>query len=403
MRFLANRHEMLRTTFGAGENGPVQIIHPRGDLTLAVYDLTEVPDPSVAARELMAQQTTQQLNLLDGPLVRFTLIKTGDNEHQLMRVVHHILYDGWSWKLYFDELASLYDAKVTGHSPPLPPSEELQYADYACWQRKFFHAEAPACQNMIAWWKTKLDSSPEPLDWPVRRSKSEPAADVEPAEGYLQTGISAETWHRMADIASQQNVTLFIVWLAAFSAFLYTQTGQPDIIIGSYVSNRKRSVLQNMFGDFSNLVTLRLRCEPDKTLRTWIMTTRDILRSAIAHSEVPYEELRRSFERDGRTLPAIRTIFLIDSPERPLQFAGLDVAFEGEIRSAAMPWGFTLRLAQRFCDCQFSFDASIYDPAAVRAISLQWKSFVDILSCHPDLPIEQRFMASLKGPVGRNQ
>src|SRR5271166_513518 len=43
------------------------------------------------------------------------------------------------------------------------------------------------------------------------------------------------------------------------------------------------------------LVTLRFHCELDKTLRAWMMTTRNNFTSAIAHSEVPYEELRRSF------------------------------------------------------------------------------------------------------------
>ena len=228
----------------------------------------------------------------------------------------------------------------------------------------------------------------------LREGQNPPPASRHP-RGTFVTGVGAETWQRMADFANQQNATPYIVWLAAFIAFLCVQTGRRDIIIGTYVSNRKRPELQRMFGDFSNLVTLRFRCELDKTLRTWMMSTRDIFTSTIAHSEVPYEELRRSFERDGRNLPELRMLYSIDSPDLPIQFAGLEFAMEvGHPRPLSMPWGFSLQLLQQTRDCRFSFDASIYDPVAVRAMVGRWKRFVDVLSCNPDVPIEQSLAMS---------
>jgi hypothetical protein len=78
------------------------------------------------------------------------------------------------------------------------------------------------------------------------------------------------------------------------------QTPQRDIAVGTYVSNRKRPELQNMFGDFSNLVTLRFRCDLNETFRSWLNTTHRVFTAAAAHSEVPYEELRRAFAQEGR-------------------------------------------------------------------------------------------------------
>jgi amino acid adenylation domain-containing protein len=384
MNHLAKRHELLRTTFDVVPTGPVQIVHPPNEVQLTVVDLTTTPDPVIVARHLMARSASQKLDLRRGPLVHFTVIKISGTEHLLLRVAHHILYDGRSWNLYFDELAQLYEAQVSGRSLPLPETEALQYADYACWQRKFFCAEALACQNMISWWRNFLAAPPALLDWPVRRPRP---AEAAPSDGYLLTGIGAATWQRMADIALQQNVTLFISWLAAFSAFLSAQTQEQDIIIGTYVSNRRLPELQNMFGDFSNPVTLRFRSELSETFRSWLMTTRDIFTLAVGHSDVPYEELRRAFERDGQNLPEIRTMFIMDTHERPIQFAGHEIALEDYAEAAIMPWGFTLLLAQQFSDCRFTFDASIYHPDTVRAVASRWRSFVETLSCHPDIPI----------------
>ena len=193
----------------------------------------------------------------------------------------------------------------------------------------------------------------------------------------------------MADIAIEQKVTLFAVWLAAFSAFLCAETRSNDIVIGTYASNRKRFELQRIFGDFSNLVTLRFRGAAGKSFRGWVSATRDVLISATAYSEVPYEELRRSFATAGRALPEIRTIFLSAPPQRPLQFAGLEVALEDPPSLRGMPWGFTFILMPSRRECQFTFDASRYDAVAVRAAAGRWQRFADLLARRPDVPMEQ--------------
>ena len=165
--------------------------------------------------------------------------------------------------------------------------------------------------------------------------------------------------------------------------------GPNDIVIGTYASNRKRSELQRIFGDFSNLVTLRFRGAAGKSFRGWVSATRDVLISATAYSEVPYEELRRSFAAAGGALPEIRTIFLSAPPERPLQFAGLKVALEDPPSFRGMPWGFTFILLPSRRECQFAFDASRYDPVAVRAAAGRWQRFADLLARRPDVPMEQ--------------
>ena len=75
---------------------------------------------------------------------------------------------------------------------------------------------------MISWWRKELDRPPEPFDWPERRLLS--SARVDPSEGQHTCGIEETGWQRMADIAIERKVTLFVVWLAAFSAFLCAET-----------------------------------------------------------------------------------------------------------------------------------------------------------------------------------
>ena len=381
LNYLARRHEQLRTTFDVFEGGPVQLVHQPRDVDFTSVDFSHASDPVGALRELA---NAQKLDLREGPLVRFTLIKISEREHWLLRLMHHILYDARSWNLYLEELVQLYEAFVHGAEFPLGPVEALQYADYAFWQRQFFRAEVQSCRNIISWWKRTLDNSPRDLELPFK--KRTPGTLVDPREADISLPTARDVSQRLSEIARQQNATSFQIGLAIFVAFIAAKIGQQDIIIGSYVSNRKRLQLQKMFGDFSNLITLRFNCDFRKTLRSWIVSVRDSVLETYAYSELPYEELRRAFELDGRTLPEIRAIFGVAVTFPAMHFAGLELTSEERIR-LSMPWGFTFSQDEGSFEGNASFDASIYDPDSVRTTLRQWSRFTEIVTKNPDLPL----------------
>ena len=147
-----------------------------------------------------------------------------------------------------------------------------------------------------------------------------------------------------------------------------------------------------MFGDFSNLITLRFYCDFTKTLRSWIVSVWDSVIEAHAYSELPYEELRRAFELDGRTLPEIRAIFGLAARFPTMRFAGLELTSEERIR-LSMPWGFTFFQDERSYEGNASFDASTYDPDSVRDTLRQWNRFTETVARNPDLTLMRDSLA----------
>ena len=383
LNYLVRRHEPLRTTFDVFEGRPIQLVHPPCEVDFTSVDFSRAHDPGASLRELV---NGQKLDLRDGPLVRFTLIKISEKEHWLLRLIHHILYDAWSWNLYLRELVQLYEAFVQGRESYLPEAEPLQYADYAFWQRQFFRAEVQSCQNIISWWKRTLNHPPGVLQLPFKKRTS--VTPVDPREADISSPIAQHVSRWLSEIARQQNATAFQVGLAIFVAFIAATTNEQDIIIGSYVSNRRRPQLQKMFGDFSNLVTLRFYCDLTRTLRSWIVSVRDFVIESHAYSELPYDELRRAFELDGRALPEIRAIFGLAVDFPTMHFAGLELTSEEKIR-VSMPWGFTFSLDEQSYEAKVSFDASTYDPSLVRATLREWSRFTETVANNPDLSIKE--------------
>ncbi len=316
---LSERYELLRATFTVSDGRPYQKINPPGKVELSFVNLTDATDPAAEVRKLAERQRAQHFDLSKGPLQRFTLIKIKENEHWLLRLFHHILSDAQSRELYFEALAELYEALVRDAGPAVSNFEPLQYADYAYWQRQSFRAETQSYQNLLSWWKKALSDPLPAFDLSIRRTAL--AEDADWSEGIIDSKISVEASQRLIQIASQQNATHFQLGLAILLASLAARTGQRDLVVGTYVSNRKRLELQRMFGDFSNLVALRFFCDLEMTFREWAVAVRDKVNETVAYSELPYEELRRSFQCDGMSAPEIRAIVQVKSVSSPLRFA----------------------------------------------------------------------------------
>ena len=134
---IMDRHEMLRTTFPAAEGSPVQVINQSQGIELQVIDLRKRPEASreEEAEGLLVDRTRSSFDLARGPLVRAVLLRLEEQEHILLLVTHHIVSDGWSTGVLFQEFGALYEAYSTGMPSPLPELP-IQYVDFALWQRE---------------------------------------------------------------------------------------------------------------------------------------------------------------------------------------------------------------------------------------------------------------------------
>jgi NRPS condensation-like uncharacterized protein len=152
---LIRRHETLRTTFDMREGDPVQIISPAQPVELKIVDLRSLPEQH-RRTEIQRQREAEfsaPYDLVQGPLVRFTLLRLSDRNQVLLVGMHHIVSDGWSMDVLRREVTVLYKAFRLSQPSPLPELS-LQYSDYALWQRQQLSGEGIGRQ--IAYWKKRL-------------------------------------------------------------------------------------------------------------------------------------------------------------------------------------------------------------------------------------------------------
>src|SRR3984885_4768278 len=163
---LVRRHEVLRTTFAMTVDVPEQRIVPNVAIPLPQTDLSDTPTPNQesALRHLALEDIKKPFDLANGPVLRARLFRLGDQDHVLLIVLHHIVSDGWTGGIFFDELGDLYSAIAAKKRVSLT-APALQYADYAIWQRKWLQGEM--LEKQLAYWRTQLHGTATELILPA--------------------------------------------------------------------------------------------------------------------------------------------------------------------------------------------------------------------------------------------
>src|SRR5205807_4156635 len=101
-------------------------------------------------------------DLVRGPLWRLRLLRLDEQDWVLLLTMHHLITDGWSMQVLFQELTQTYQAQQHGRLPELP-ALPIQYADYALWQRQWL--QGARLEAQLAYWRERLVGL-EPLQLP---------------------------------------------------------------------------------------------------------------------------------------------------------------------------------------------------------------------------------------------
>jgi surfactin family lipopeptide synthetase A len=307
---LISRHESLRTTFEERDGQPVQVIHPAGPYLLPVIDLQGLGEKEreQQARRLASQERQHPCNLATGPLLRTYLLRLEPQEDVLLLTLHHIITDGWSNEVLVRELTLLYQAFLSAQPSPLAPLP-LQYVDYALWQRAWFQGEVLEAQ--LDYWTRRLGGAP-----PIKLPTDYPRPPVVNSRGASHPfALPADLSRALVALSRQEDVTLFMLLLAAFQVLFYRYTGQLDIVIGTDSANRHRIETEEIIGFFVNLLVLRTDLSGQPTFREVLKRVREVALGAYAHQDTPFDLLVEKLASDRYLdrMPIVQVLFVLQN------------------------------------------------------------------------------------------
>ena len=280
------RHEALRSVFVVVEGEPrVELLPVGTGLPLEEHDLREVVDAGERLQRLMAEAANAGFDLAQGPLIRTHLVRMQEEEHVLLLTQHHIVSDAWSMKVLAREFGALYGAFSRGEANPLEPLG-IQYPDYAAWQREWLTGEQ--LQKQSEYWREALADAPLLLELPTDRPRPEQQSFV---GGYVPVVIERELAEGLKELSRRHGVTLFMTVLSGWAAVLSQLSGQPEVVIGTAVANRRQAETERLIGFFVNTVALRVDLREEPSVAEMLKRVRGIVLGAQEHQDMPFEQV----------------------------------------------------------------------------------------------------------------
>ncbi|WP_448032947.1 non-ribosomal peptide synthase/polyketide synthase [Bradyrhizobium liaoningense] len=277
------RHSALRTVFRQEGEQAEQVV--REPQSVALRQLTlDGDDREGQARLLAKQEASLPFDLEAGPLMRAALLTLDEGDHFLVVSLHHIVTDGWSMGVLVDEFWTLYAAFACGQTPALP-EPEIDYADYAEWQRLWMSAVDG--ERQVEYWTKRL-ADPAVLQLPIDRARP---AVPDLAGSARRVQLDPALADGLRTLARRHRTTLFTVMLASFKLLLYRYTGQSDINIGVPVANRHRDETRGVIGLFINTQVLRTQIDGRAGIADFIAAVHTATIEAQENQDLPFERL----------------------------------------------------------------------------------------------------------------
>ncbi len=301
---LIERHETLRTAFLAIDSQPVQRVLPAVAFSLQIFDATSPDDRD--SKELEAQRIVHRFiapfRLDQPPLMRMALIRMAGDDAVLLFDIHHIICDGTSGAILGHDFLRLY------HGDELAPLD-IQYKDYACWQRQLYNSGEIAAQEN--YWSGVYDPQKKiptlhlPLDFPRGETMSYQG-------DRFQFELEPELYQSFQALGRRYNATLYMNLLAAFNVLLHKYTADEDIIVGCAVAGRDREDLQKILGMFINILPMRNFPSGGKSYTAFLQEVGNHVIQAFENQEFPFERLIGNLKSRLDNDPSRHPLYVVD-------------------------------------------------------------------------------------------
>ncbi|WP_442937688.1 non-ribosomal peptide synthase/polyketide synthase [Nostoc sp.] len=248
------RHPVFRTAFlWESLSQPVQVVYRQVNVTVETYDW----------RELSAQEQQQQLEtFLDSerqqgfqvsqaPLMRLHLIQLDGNTYQFVWCHHHLLLDGWSSPLVFQDLLEFYQAISQGKN--LSNIGTVSYRNYIAWLQQQNRDLAKE------FWRQKLQgfTTPTPL------TVDKPLSMREKHSGYSeqQIDLTVPATAAVMSFVRQHKLTMSNLVQATWGLLLSRYSQETDVVFGATVSGRPPELVgvESIVGLFINTLPVRVQ------------------------------------------------------------------------------------------------------------------------------------------------
>jgi amino acid adenylation domain-containing protein len=269
------------------------------------------------------------------------------------------------------------------------PELQVQYADYALWQRKRLQGEL--LERHMRYWSEQLSGAPALLELPGDRVRPSRMAHRGSIERFALSGALSSA---LKNLAREEGATLFMVLLGGFGVLLSKLSGQSDVVVGTPVAGRLERRTEELIGYFVNTLALRLKLTGGQSFREYLHEVKQVALGAYAHQELPFEHLvqRLCPERSLARTPVFQVMFVLESLSSSVQLElpGLKLKLlSGEHTSSKFDLTLSVRETAAELQCAFEYSTELFEQNTILSFIGRLTRLLEQLVAGPDASLSE--------------
>ncbi|MDO9235408.1 MAG: amino acid adenylation domain-containing protein [Aquabacterium sp.] len=387
MQLLVNRQSVLRTVMERTPEGAIQRVLPTLNYALPVTDLSALTpaEQQVALNTAVKALVETPYNLEQGPLFSAHLWRLSATEHAFFFQTHHLIWDGWSFDIFYQDISELYEACRTGRQAQLPEIS-VSYGDFAVWHQQWL--SGPELARQTQYWRDKLSPLPDPIELPLDRARP---AVMSGRGDCIQFNLGSKVTRALREQAQCSGRTLYVTLLSAYALVLHQISQQKDFVVGTPVRGREQAGLEPLMGFFVNMLPMRMQIEPAQRMNAWMDQVHRMVVESFSYPEVPFEHLVRELKvpRDSSYSPIYQVSFSYqDARDRQTHWGNVEHdRMATPILGAAQDIGLWCVETGDEIEFVFTYNTDVFDASTVARLGTRIESVLHQLEAEPDGPL----------------
>lgn len=379
---MVERHDSFKTCFFEQQGNIYQKIQSVTPFTLNNTDLSHLS--SSEKKDKFKKQintfANTEFNLQKGNLIQFQLLTLDLLHHSLLVVLHHIIADGNSLKIFIADLSQIYEEmSLKGRCTLEKPI--LQYTDFSIWQNQ----QIKNLQSELLFWQKELFQIPQYLQLPQDFMK--PVTPQFRGQS-ITNHLSKEVVDKIKNICSENNVTLFNFCITAFQILIYRYSRQKQFIIGIPVANRHPNEVENIIGFFMNLLPIPFSNDSKISFAKQLQINKIKIHDALSHQSISFEKIVESVCQSRDYLPLIQVLFVWQKYKlSEFKIANLKGNFI--LHPIGAKFDLTVEMVenQDQIACCFEFNEDLFKKKTIERMMQHYFNLIDEITAQPQTPI----------------
>jgi amino acid adenylation domain-containing protein/thioester reductase-like protein len=286
-RRVIDRHPMLRAIIRP--DGRQQVLAEVPEYTIEVVDISGL-DGTARQQQILDERARMSHDLFRAdrwPLFEIKAFRLSDDRVYLLLSFDFLIADARSIEIITGELLQLYES-------PEAPLPELHSTFRQYIEAHYRGKGSPAYQRDRQLWLSRLESFPLAPALPLTDA---PSAIGTPRFRRLCKYFNQAYWQVLKTRCRARDIRPSVVFCTAFAEVLSFWSNQSHFAINFTVSNRDRSKVGDIVGDFTSVMLIEINLEPGTSFWERAQRIQETVTTALAHRSYEGVEMIRELSR----------------------------------------------------------------------------------------------------------